>query len=190
MSKSLLLFVISVVLGPFGCLSLCHAETYDSAGQEHSVIPTTTQGSSVDGFFGNNSNKEGFFAGKDLSSSNMFNSASSTPSFEAVESALPMNSEKEVKHYEVEIRNEPVDVVAEVEEEKKVEVETPEAVERFDNSLETAAKESSSDPRIRSALKASQEIREAIFGKKVVADKAKASAKSNEVKKREDSVRF
>lgn len=158
---------------------------------------------SVDGFFAGKlaneqSHKGSFFNSKDLSSSNMFNSSSPVPSFDGVSNSiqikeeLEQNNKEEVKQYDAVIRYEDEENkgFAKGEEAELKDKEVPDTVKHLDSSIEMAVSESSSDPKIQSALKASMEIREAIFGKKAVVDKDKNKKTSSKTTKIEDSVRF
>jgi hypothetical protein len=125
----------------------------------------------------------------------MFNSASTVPSIEGITNTVSVEMEPEVKQYEMEVRNEEVEdgKVQESpnsQEDSAVDTDVPEAVEGLDSSIEIATKESSNDPRIRSALEASRQIREAIFGKKVVSKSEKNSKGVTAKIQKEESVRF
>jgi hypothetical protein len=148
---------------------------------------------SINGFFGKSSSGDSFFNTNNTSSSKMFETTSAVPSIEGISNTVELPREAhENKQYEMEVRNDPGEGEVQHEENRNQEEEIPESVRELDSSIETAVEESSSDPRIQSALKASQNIREAIFGKHKTNEAGKSTADYQKTKRKEkeESVRF
>ncbi len=178
---------------PSAVFSQLHEAAYVPESYEAVQENTAPGYPSVDGFFGKKTGENSFFRAKDVSSSSMFDSSSAVPSFEGVSNVIAVEPREEVKQYEIEVRNEKEEYPVSQNEEQgseETEAEVPEPVKQLDSSIERAMNESSSDPKIQSALKASRDIREAIFGKKVVAAETVKTKGNQQNKGKEESVRF
>jgi hypothetical protein len=149
----------------------------------------------INGFFEGDKKGADFFEGRETSSSGMFNSTSSVPSFEGITNTVSVEMAPEVKQYEMEVRNEEAEDKEQnsqkhQEDSSVADTDLPDSVEELDSSIEMATRESSNDPRIQSALEASRQIREAIFGKKAVSKSEKSEKGVTAKAHKEESVRF